>query len=270
MFAFTNRYEIKYLVEATRKAELRETIGGFFSTDPNGDSQGTYVNYSIYFDSPNYRFYGEKREGDLVRIKPRIRLYRSAPSAPPSAVFLELKARYDRIVEKRRVPIDLDLARRLLSRGPLFLSDRELENSVLAEFKYLHDRFALSPVTTVVYYRTALNGQFQDNVRLTLDEELHCSLSTTLNVPPGDLIAVVPPTHFIVELKFNDRISETLLQKLRYLGMEQQTLSKYAMAMETSHDYMREKFLLAGWVSDRARDDIALEHRERGGDRPIF
>ncbi len=246
MVAFTNRFEIKYLVETARIPELRRTLGGFFRSDPNGGSKGAYVNYSIYFDSPYYRFYGEKREGELIRIKPRIRLYRTTPNASPSAIFLELKARYDRIVEKRRVEIDAGLARRLLAPGPLNLSARELENSVLGEFNYLSDRFALSPVMTVVYFRTALNGRFQNDLRMTFDEELHCSMSTTMDVPPEELLEVVPPTHFILELKYNDRVSELLLHKIRCLGLEQQTLSKYALTMEKSHDHMRENLYMVG------------------------
>ena len=70
---FTNRYEIKYLVEARRIDEIKAKLAGFFEPDPNAvDGAGYYV-YSIYFDSPLHRFYSEKREGQLTRIKPRIR-----------------------------------------------------------------------------------------------------------------------------------------------------------------------------------------------------
>lgn len=233
------------MVESARIPELRGAVGGFFDFDPNGNAAGTYINYSIYFDSPYYRFYGEKREGELVRIKPRIRLYKPTPTAPPAAIYLELKARYDRIVEKRRVEIDAELAKRLLSPGPLRLTPRELEQSVLAEFNYLSDRFALSPVVTVVYFRTAFNGLFQHDLRMTFDEELRCSLSTKLDIAPENLLVVVPPTHFILELKYNDHVSELLLHKLRCLGLEQQTLSKYALTMEESHDQMRARLLTA-------------------------
>lgn len=245
MVAFTNRFEIKYQVESARKPELRRALGGFFDFDPNGDAGGTYVNYSIYFDSPYYRFYGEKREGELVRIKPRIRVYKPTPSAAPAAIYLELKARYDRIVDKRRVEIDADLAKRLLSPGPLCLTTRELEDSVLAEFNYLSDRFALGPVVTVVYFRTAFNGRYQHDLRMTFDEEIRCSMSTRLDIPPESLLEVMPPTHFVLELKYNDHISELLLHKFRCLGLEQNTLSKYALTMEKSHDQMRAGLLTA-------------------------
>lgn len=256
MPAYTNRYEIKYLVPSAKIPEVRETLSGFFDCDPNGDGSGAYVNYSIYFDSGNYRFYNEKKEGEQIRIKPRIRLYRRSPTAPPSAMFLELKGRYERIVEKRRVPIDQDLAERLLSPGPLRLTPAETQSSVLAEFSYLHQRYALRPVNTVVYYRTAFNGRFQNDLRMTFDEELRCSLATDLTIAPSQTLVVVPPTQFILELKYSGKVSGLLLSKLRRLGLEQQTLSKFALSMEKSHDQMRDNLLMAGELRGPARSSL--------------
>ena len=70
--AYTNRYEIKYRVPVRRLPEIEREIGDFLIRDVNGDQNGGYYNYSVYFDSPDYRYYTEKREGELTRIKPRI------------------------------------------------------------------------------------------------------------------------------------------------------------------------------------------------------
>ena len=239
MPATTNRYEIKYLVETKRIPEVRRAIGGFFGQDANAGDDGSYINHSIYFDSPNYRFYREKREGELVRIKPRIRLYRPTEDAPPTAIYLELKARYDRIVVKRRVPIGQGLAERLLRPGPLELTNREIENSVIAEFKYLSDRFALRPCVTVLYSRTALNGLYHQNLRFTFDRVIQCSLMTELNNSTDALIEALPATKTILELKYNNQISELLLYRLNSLGLQQQTLSKFAISMESCHANFR-------------------------------
>ncbi len=237
--ATTNRYEIKYLIETKRIPEVRRAIDGFFGQDSNAGADGSYINHSIYFDSPNYRFYREKREGELVRIKPRIRLYRATEDAPPTAIYLELKARYDRIVAKRRAPIDQELAERLLRPGPLDLTNREIENSVIAEFKYLCDRYALRPCVTVLYSRTALNGLYHQNLRFTFDRLIRCSLMTELNNSTDALIEALPASKSILELKYNNQISELLLHKLHSLGLQQQTFSKYAIAIERCHDSFR-------------------------------
>ena len=238
--AYTNRYEIKYLVETHRLGAVRAAIGGFFVEDTNGDPDGGYVNYSIYFDSPDYRFYSEKREGELIRIKPRIRLYRPATDAQPSAIYLELKARYDRIVAKRRVAIDARQAERLMQWPSAEPSARELENSVLAEFHYLCHRFVLRPCVTVMYHRTAFNGAFHSGLRMTFDRVLQCSLATTLDNPADSFVPALSPTWTVVEIKYNDRISDLLLDRLHGLGLQQHTFSKYGVAMEQCHETFRQ------------------------------
>jgi len=71
--AFTNRYEIKYLLGASRLADVQAALKDFLRLDANGSRDGGYYVHSIYFDSPDMRFLREKFEGDLIRVKPRIR-----------------------------------------------------------------------------------------------------------------------------------------------------------------------------------------------------
>ena len=107
---FTNRYEIKYLLDTRDLPEIQHALKGFLEPDVNGVHSGGYYNHSIYFDSPDYRFYCEKREGNLIRIKPRVRVYRTERGDDPKGIYLELKGRYGRVVTKRRATIDRKLA----------------------------------------------------------------------------------------------------------------------------------------------------------------
>lgn len=59
---FTNRYEIKYLTSRARAEKLRDTVGEIFVVDEKAGGRGGYYNYSIYFDSPRYYFYREKKK----------------------------------------------------------------------------------------------------------------------------------------------------------------------------------------------------------------
>ncbi len=243
MVAYTNRYEIKYLAEVRRLPEIQQEIGDFLIGDENGDEQGGYFNYSVYFDSPEYRFYSEKREGELVRIRPRIRLYRLATDSTPTGVFLELKGRYDRIITKRRVPISIGLAESLLTAGPAWVSDQDMRSSVMGEFRYLSDRFALVPCVTVLYHRTAFNAAFYPNLRITFDRMIQCSLATALDNPEHAFVDAIPPNWFIIELKYNVTIPRMLLERFHSLGLQQGTLSKFAMGLEQSFQYHRRPFV---------------------------
>jgi len=232
---YANRFEIKYVVETRRLPEIEAGLSDFLVPDPNASGgQGYYV-HSIYFDSPNYRLYTDKIEGELVRVKPRIRCYRSAPDAPPRKLFLELKGRYDRVVAKRRTPIDLAMAHHLLETPAPELNGAAVMSSALAEFSYLCQRYRLLPSVTVFYHRTPFHGAFYPNMRMTFDRAIRCSLSTRLESPIDAFGYALPPNKAIVELKYNEKVSGLLLRRLRSLGLHQRTVSKYAISLEACY-----------------------------------
>ena len=228
---YSNRYEIKYLVEARRLPQIDLHLRDFLAADQNGNAGG-YYNCSIYFDSPEYHFYREKHEGNLVRIKPRIRFYRPTLSAAPQVIYLELKGRYDRIVTKRRALIDRELAEALLSNGPIDLNGHVDDSSALAEFLYLANRFRLAPSVTVQYHRTAFHGAFYPDLRITYDRVIQCSLSTDVTLPEHAFIDAIPANWMIIEVKYNEKIPELLLNRIHSLDLQQSTFSKYAVSLE--------------------------------------
>ena len=230
--AFTNRYEIKYLVRMQRLEEVRDALSGYFEPDDHAGPGGGYYNYSIYFDSPHLDFYTEKREGNLVRIKPRIRLYRSEPDAQASSYFLELKGRYDRIVLKRRARITQEFAESVLTPGPMAVTDAELESSAVGEFVYLVNRLNLSPCVTVLYRREPMNAVFYRDVRITFDTMIQGSLRTSLDNPPDTFTEALPCNWFMLELKYNNVLPRMLIRQLNALGLQQQSVSKFAIALE--------------------------------------
>ncbi len=230
--AYTNRYEIKYLLGADRLDAVQAALRDYLRLDANGSERGGYYVHSIYFDSPDLRFLREKFEGQLTRVKPRIRSYRPSPDGPPSAIFLELKGRYDRIVEKRRCPIDRPLAEVLLDETPVHPNGWSSKHSVLGEFQYLSHRFRLVPSVTVLYHRTAYFGSFWPNLRITFDRLLLCSPSTGLYTPGADFVQAVPCGQTVMELKYTDKVPRALLGCINGLGLQQRSFSKYAVSVE--------------------------------------
>lgn len=233
---YSNRYEIKYLVEASQLPEIEASLREFLVPDKNGDASHGYFNYSIYFDSPDYHFYREKREGDQVRTKPRIRMYKTAPNGPPKAIFLELKNRYDRIVSKSRVAIDLDFAECLLSGSPGSRNGYDTASPTLGKFQYLDQRFRLAPCVTVLYHRTAYFGVFYPDLRVTFDRVIQCSRSVTLDNAPDSFVWAVPAHRSVIELKYNGRVPRLLLGRFHSLSLLQATISKFAISVERTHD----------------------------------
>ena len=233
---FTNRFEIKYLLDTRDLPEIQQGLRGFLEPDVNGVHSGGYYNHSIYFDSPDYRYYCEKREGTLIRIKPRVRVYRTERGDDPKGIFLELKGRHGRVVTKRRATIDRKLAEQLLGRGPLDLNGHAADNSALGEFLYLANRFRLGPCVSVIYHRSAFFGAFYPNVRVTFDRVIRCSRDTTLDTPDDSFIPTVPANKMVMELKYNDKLPLMLLRRIHSLGLNQATVSKFALSLESTND----------------------------------
>ncbi len=231
---YTNRFEIKYLVEARRLPEIHAALRDFLTLDANGVHAGGYYTHSIYFDSPDFRFYREKSEGDLIRVKPRIRTYRTSLDGPPTGMFLELKVSYNRSIEKLRTRIDPALARELLRETPFDPKGRTAGSSVLDEFQYLSHRFRLAPCVSVLYHRTAYFGAFYPDLRMTFDRMILCSPATSLTTPSEDFAQALPCNQLVIELKYNDKIPRLLLRRLNNLGLQWHTFSKYAAALERS------------------------------------
>ena len=230
--AFTNRYEIKYLLDPGRLEEVKAALQDYLRLDANGSHDGGYYVHSIYFDSPDMRFLREKFEGELNRVKPRIRTYRSSMDGAPTATFLELKGRYDRIVQKRRCPIDRSLARLLLTETPVHPNGWSAKHTVLGEFQYMSHRFHLVPAVSVLYHRTAFFGAFWPNLRVTFDRLVLCSPVTSLEAPSDDFLQAIPCSQTVMELKYNDKLPQCLLRRINCLGLQQRTFSKYATSVE--------------------------------------
>jgi hypothetical protein len=233
--AFTNRYEIKYLVETRRIDEIKEQLSDFFEPDPYSVANKGYYVYSIYYDSPSYKYYSEKREGQLTRIKPRLRTYLPTPEATPETFFLELKGRHGQITLKRREKIGCDLAQALLRPSRGALSPRELESPTLSEFTFLADRYNLLPCVTVLYRREPFNAAFYPGLRLTFDTLLQCSFRTRFNNPQHAFAPAIPFNYFVLELKYNDRIPRIFIERLRQLELNQQPVSKFAVSLESCY-----------------------------------
>lgn len=231
--AFTNRFEIKYPSETSALAEVEALIADYLSPDEAMNGGQGYQVCSVYFDSPDLRFFRDKMEGELTRLKPRLRWYADSLDEAPSAYFLEMKGRYDRIVLKRRAALSRDLAEAILA-DPLSVPDSAISNSsVLGEFSYMVQRFDLRPLVTVSYHRKPFRGRFHNNLRMTFDRMLRCSLSTSLDAKVSDFRYFLPANRSIIELKYNETVSRYLLQRLNSHGLIQQTFSKYAHSVST-------------------------------------
>ena len=231
---FTNRYEIKYIVPTRSLAYIRNSLMGLIVPDSFNIGANGYYNYSIYFDTLTYRFYREKHEGLLYRIKPRIRVYRDTLDGNISRVFLEFKIRHDRIVKKERTEITQNMMRQILSGCSEYIKKENELNSdpVIRRFYSLTKRYYLKPKVVVYYNRSAFYSELYPNVRITFDSNLRGSLTVTGDALSGAFSYILSPHFSIIELKYNNKLPKIFISKIRELELRQATFSKYTTALE--------------------------------------
>jgi len=228
----SQRYELKYLVNARQLHEFKRQTRGLLAPDEYNIENAGYYNYSVYFDSPQYRYYGEKREGLPERTKPRLRIYRSLINGEPLAQFFEFKNRQVRIVSKERVRISHTLSDQLLRAQGWSQSDELNASPILKRFYYLTQAHNLRPAISILYHRLAYRCPFGRKLRVTFDAQLKFSIQTGLDVGLSSFNYILPPHDTLIEVKFNDLMPMWLARIIENIQMQEESLSKYAMAVE--------------------------------------
>jgi hypothetical protein len=227
------RCEIKYLVDQAKLEAFDRRVRGLLVPDANDPRGRGYFNYTIYFDSPSYRFYREKVEGLAVRMKPRLRVYKSTIDGRPLAYFFEIKHRNERFIAKERVALSEATAQRLLLNTQDLAAYGEVGSSpVLGKLLYLAKRYELRPSLCILYHRFAYQSPHYHGLRVTYDKRLQCSEAIGFFTPPEAFHYVEPPNKTLIELKFNYRCPAWLINAAEALELERISFSKYAESME--------------------------------------
>lgn len=225
-----NRFEIKYVLRQTAAYELIAGLEGYLEPDPHGGPRG-YTVSSVYWDSPELDAFWEKLDGQKYRRKLRMRSY---GEAPPEEVFVEIKQRIDRTVQKRRVRWPLERVRAVFGSGHV---DSELEDAVeepeAREALVLCRLQQLAPLIHVRYRRAAWTGVFEHDLRLTIDTRLRYDCQA---LDAGDRFdegkSLLDPRLCVLEIKFNQVVPTWLVKAIESRGLETVRLSKYCSAVD--------------------------------------
>jgi hypothetical protein len=227
-----NRYELKYFVPVSVMNDLTLAMRGFTRPDPHDLEGRGYRVYSIYWDSPDYRFFWEKIEGYSERRKLRIRRYGDAPY-----VFFEIKQRFDRTLQKLRLQYSLEEANRFFDDEREDRWSPELRaNPTAREVLLLKHEYNLMPKMAVSYRRRALFGEFEPDLRVTFDTRLMYSdahLDVADRFDTGKY--VVDPRIAVMEVKFSERVPLWLMNLIRRHGLQITRMSKYCTAVDKEY-----------------------------------
>lgn len=233
------RYEIKYIIPFSKYTRLTEALiaDEKMRFDKFGDGQGRYNIVSLYFDSEYDDIYYETRNKLRFRQKLRLRVYDQASLESPS--FLEIKQKFNNVVNKRRTQLKLADAYEYLNCQDVTknLSKYQPSNhQVMKEADNFRHLYGLKPCTVVSYDRQALHGIADEDLRVTFDYNLMYR-KDNLRIedgPEGDYLA--DPQQVIMEVKVSQSVPYWLSGMLSDFNCSRQSFSKFCTSIELAHE----------------------------------
>ena len=190
-----NRYEKKYILPKEIYFELRERIKDKMIEDEYGLS--TICN--IYYDTYNKELIRKSIDKPIYKEKLRIRSY-GVPK-DDSKVFVEIKKKYNKVVNKRRICLKLNDAYNLVENNILpEIKDDYQNKQILSELQFFLKQYSLEKSIYLAYDRIAMKCLTED-FRLTFDSNIR-SRYVDMELEKGDEgNLLLPPNYYLMETK---------------------------------------------------------------------
>ncbi|MEU5099616.1 polyphosphate polymerase domain-containing protein [Streptomyces sp. NPDC020996] len=228
-----NRFELKYLVPVEEAAEIRDELAQRMDRDLNSPVGG-YGVWSLYYDTPQLRFYWEKIEGLKFRRKLRVRHYGNLDGVTDdSPVCVEIKQRVNRVTQKRRITLPYGVARQLCD-GRQMIDHSAKESAFVQEVLELVVRLNLQPTAITGYQREALVGRGADTgLRVTFDRRIRGrDRDFHFGTPNPENRFTIPPHLSVMEIKVNERTPYWVTDLTARRNLSLIRVSKYVQSIE--------------------------------------
>lgn len=170
-----NRVEKKYLLTEEKYQKIWKELMEYMVVDEYG--QHTICN--LYYDTKQDELIRNSIEKPIYKEKLRIRSY-GIPTVN-DVVFLEIKKKFNGIVNKRRILLPLDETYGYLN----YKVKPKVTSQILKELDYFTQRYQLVPKLFLGYERIALFGKEDSEFRVTFDTNIR-SRTKNLLLEYGD------------------------------------------------------------------------------------
>ena len=218
------RYELKYLLTLQQKQRILEAMKPHMKPDQYGKT--TIRN--LYFDTDTYLLIRRSIERPVYKEKIRIRSYSKAD--PGSAVFVELKKKYQHIVYKRRISLPYEEAALWLSGQKHIHQHTQIAN----EIDYFLDYYGtLHPTVFLSYEREAYYAKDDTGFRVTFDEHILCRREDLSLQADAYGTPILPEGKVLMEIKCCGGIPLWMTHVLSKEHLYKTSFSKYATAYQT-------------------------------------
>lgn len=201
----------------------KEQFNLFFSKIGSNLKKDKYyetVICNLYFDNKDSELIIKSLDKPIYKHKVRLRSY-GIPKLDDD-VFLEIKSKFKKVVNKRRIKLKL-------SEFNDYLAKRSYDgdNQIMREIDYLFNLYSLIPTYFIAYDRKSYVGLNEPTLRITVDTNLR-SRKDNLSLEYGDEGEMYFDEEiFIVEIKTLDAMPLWLVEVLSEMRIYPISFSKY-------------------------------------------
>ncbi len=219
-----DRHEEKYLITYDEYSRVVSRVRKVMNPDLHGD-KGSYKIASVYFDDPDDNALDDKKNGNALHIKYRIRTY----DGDLSFIRLERKSKKGIITSKVSAPLTIDELTAVLTGKRL--DEASPAYALTSEMTAKGQR----PVCTVLYYREAFVYE-PLGIRVTFDTMIDRQSPTIASLSGDNLTStpVLDRNTVIMEVKYG-KYCPAFVRKICTTFGTQISVSKYALSRNASY-----------------------------------
>ncbi len=221
-----NRYEHKYLLDKNTYLQALEYMDEHMDPDPyNKGRREPYTIDNIYYDTPDD--YLIRRSLQKPEYKEKLRLRSYGVPQLRSKVFLEIKKKFNGLVNKRRTVLTLEEAYRFVRTGALPAPKDYMNMQVLSEIAYMCSIYDLRPKLCLAYDRIAYFENGNPDLRISFDMNIR-SRRTDIALEKGAYGSLLLGKDlYLMEIKTSLAKPLWLTHMITELDLKRSSFSKY-------------------------------------------
>lgn len=165
-----NRYEFKYLINDTIFKKLNKELNEYMELDEYNKNDELYQIHNIYLDTKDNNLIRTSLSKPIYKEKIRLRSYEGFENN--EFVYLEIKKKFNGLVNKRRTLLKLEEALDFIETAKKPRLKDYMNKQVLNELEYIFERNVLQPKTYISYNRKAYFNKDGHDLRVTFDTQI--------------------------------------------------------------------------------------------------
>lgn len=225
------RYEKKYLLTKEQHNLLIPRLLEYMDFDKHCQNNKNYNIYSIYYDDDNNDVIRHSISAPYYKEKLRLRSYKASISKE-DIVFLELKKKINKIVNKRRIVVTLEEALNFLENKIRPHATDYINNQILNEIEYYLENHSVHPAVYIGYSRKAFFAKDNPDFRLTIDSQILTRRNELSLESPCFGEDILEENQYLMEVKILGSIPLWFANILSDLKIYNTHFSKYGTEFE--------------------------------------